>query len=84
MAKHINEKKANGEWAPICNAQVPYGFDITPCAECAAIDATRPKIAAPAISQDELDRKMAKAGFEAAGNAGGLWNKLNPIKGKNF
>lgn len=31
-----------------------------------------------------VDAKMAEAGFEAAGNAGALWNRLHPINGANF
>lgn len=34
--------------------------------------------------QRALDAKMAQAGFEAAGNAGGLWNRLIPVNGNNF
>jgi hypothetical protein len=82
--KHLNEKKATGEWAAMCNASMPYGIDNTLCAECAAIDASRPKVAVRQISEDELDAKMRQAGFEAAGNAATQWNRLHPVNGNNF
>lgn len=30
-----------------------------------------------------IDTKMRQAGFEAAGNAASLWNRLNPVNGNN-
>ena len=47
--------------------------------------ALRAKLAnQPIDPESEIDRKMRAAGFESAGNAGALWNKLNPVHGENF
>ena len=37
------------------------------------------------LSQQEIiDRQMAAAGFESAGNAGEAYNRLRPVRGNNF
>lgn len=35
-------------------------------------------------AEREIERKMRAAGFESAGNAGDLWNRLNPVHRENF
>ncbi len=36
------------------------------------------------ISEAELDRKMATAGFESAGLGSEIFNRLNPVDGDSF
>lgn len=81
------EAKAEFEKAKKIRNQYPCPQDIYDAAqarmnEMMAIMEASPEHAP--LTQTQLDSKMAAAGFEAAGNAGGLWNKLNPIKGDNF
>ena len=43
-----------------------------------------PALPAHIAEEEELAAKMRKAGFESAGNGGSLYNRLNPVNGKEF
>lgn len=43
-----------------------------------------PALPAHIAEEEALAAKMREAGFESAGNAGSLYNRLNPINGKEF
>lgn len=50
----------------------------------ALMEASPEHVPVAPLTQSQLDAKMAEAGFEAGGNAGELWNKLNPVRGERF
>ncbi len=43
-----------------------------------------PALPAHIAEEEALASKMREAGFESAGNAGSLYNRLNPVNGKEF
>lgn len=36
------------------------------------------------LAEAEIERKMREAGLESAGNGASLYNRLNPVNGKDF
>ena len=48
-----------------------------------SVQQVAPAHQASKLNESDLDAKMRAAGFEAAGNGAGLWNRLNPI-GNDF
>lgn len=74
-----------GNRKPLCGANpTRWSADATPCPECERIFAEAASQPAQPPTQAEIDRAMARAGFEAAGNAGDIWNRLNPLNGERF
>lgn len=75
-----------GDRRPLCGAApTRWAADAIDCTECERLHAEKTATGGykPA-TQDEVDKAMHVSGFEAAGNAGELWNRLNPVHGENF
>jgi len=84
MAIEHRRQKVDGKYVSLCGAPMEkWSASAVSCDHCEKIFAEKSATAQPP-TQAETDRAMADAGFEAGGNAGGLWNKLNPVNGRNF
>lgn len=70
-----------GNRKPLCGASpTRWAADAIPCQECERLHIEKSLAGGyKKATEAEIDQAMAKAGFEAAGNDGGLWNKLNPL-----